>query len=66
MMKKDIIFWGVSIDIKHEENLKKIKNIFAFSKEIYVRDQGSLETLKKLSLHAEVILDPVFSDNGEI
>lgn len=65
-MKKDIIFWWISIDIKIEENLKKIQKIFSTGKEIYVRDTSSFELLQKLWVHSEIILDPVFNDNWEI
>ncbi len=66
MMKKDIIFYWVSIDIKTEENLKKIKKIFSTGKEIYVRDKASFELLQDLWVKSEIILDPVFHDNGSI
>lgn len=66
MLKKEIIIFWVSIDIKHNKNLEKIKKIFSNAKEIFVRDNASFELLQNLWIHSEIILDPVFSDNWEI
>lgn len=66
MLKKDIIIYWVSIDIKYRQNLEKIKKIFWNAKEIFVRDNSSFELLKELWVKSEIILDPVFYDNGKI
>lgn len=66
MLKKEIIIFWVSIDIKHNKNLEKIKKIFSNAKEVFVRDNSSFELLKDLWIKSEIILDPVFSDNWEI
>ena len=66
IFKKDIIFYGVSIDVKYEENLGKIKRIFSSWNEVYVRDQASFNLLKDLWISSQIILDPVFHDNKEV
>lgn len=66
MLKKEIIIFWVSIDIKHNKNLEKIKKIFSNAKEVFVRDNASFELLQNLWIHSEIILDTVFSDNWEI
>lgn len=65
VMKKEVIFWGVSIDIKHRYNDITVRDIFSNAKEIYVRDESSKNYLAGLGILAEQILDPVFYDNGE-
>lgn len=62
-LKKDIIFYWLSIDIKDQKNLKKIKRIFSVWTEIYVRDKHSFELLQNLQIKSQIILDPVFYDN---
>lgn len=66
MLKKEIIIFWVSIDIKHNKNLEKINRIFSCVKEIFVRDNASFELLQNLWIKSEVILDPVFYDNWEV
>lgn len=66
IFKKEIIIFWVSIDIKYEKNLWKIKKIFWNAKEIFVRDKLSFNLLKNLWIKSEIILDPVFLDNWEI
>lgn len=66
MLKKEIIIFWVSIDIKHNKNLEKIKKIFSNAKEVFVRDNASFELLQNLWIKSEVILDPVFYDNWEV
>lgn len=65
IMKKDLIFFWVSIDIKNRENLEKIKKIFSLWNEVYVRDDASFKLLKDLWVSSQIILDPVFYDNWE-
>ena len=66
IFKKDIIFYGVSLDIKNTWNFWVVKEIFAPAKEVYVRDNASSEFLLSLWISSQIILDPVFSDNGEV
>lgn len=66
MLKKEIIIFWVSIDIKHNKNLEKIKKIFSNAKEVFVRDNASFELLQNLWIKSEIILDPVFYDNWEV
>lgn len=66
IFKKEIIIFWVSIDIKYKKNLWKIKKIFSSAKEIFVRDEASFNLLESLWIKSEIILDPVFLDNGKI
>lgn len=66
IFKKDILFYGVSLDIKNPGNFPVIKEIFTPAKEVYVRDTASSEFLLSLWISSQIILDPVFSDNGEV
>ncbi len=61
--KKDVIFWWVSIDVKLDENILKVKKIFQNSHLIYVRDKASVDFLEKLWINSTQINDPVFYDN---
>lgn len=65
MFKKEIIIFWVSIDIKYEKNLQKIKKIFSNAKKVFVRDNASSNLLQNLAIKSDIILDPVFSDNWE-
>lgn len=61
--KKDIIFYGVSIEIKNDSpSLKIIQEIFKSAKEIYVRNKNSSDLLIYLWIESEIIDDPVFYD----
>lgn len=62
--KKIIIYW-VSIETKKLSSKSKIKNIFSRADEIYVRNNSSANYLADLGITSQLILDPVFSDNGE-
>jgi len=62
ILKKDLIFYWVSLDIKNKKNYSKIKNIFKKSSEIYVRDKISYEFLANLWINSNIIKDPVFYD----
>jgi len=62
--RKDIIFYGVWIDIKYDNNLDKIKKIFLWAKEIFVRDNNSRDILKKFWIESKIVLDPVFYDKN--
>ncbi len=65
LLKKDLVIFWVSIDIKLNKNLSTIHKIFSQAKEVYVRDNASFELLKNIWVSSEIILDPVFSDNGQ-
>lgn len=65
LLKKDLVIFWVSIDIKWSKNLSSIHKIFSQAKEVYVRDNASFELLKNIWVASEIILDPVFSDNGK-
>lgn len=62
---KKYIFFRVSIDIKNDENIKKITRIFKNAKEISVRDNQSSELLNSLNIVNSIELDPVFFDNWD-
>lgn len=62
---KKIIFYGVSIDVKKEENKVLLKEIFSSAYKVFVRDFHSLQVLKELWINSSLVLDPVFYDNGE-
>ncbi len=64
--RKKFIFYAVWINIKNEENKKKLKSIFDKSYKVYVRDSYSALTLKEIWIESEVIDDPVFFDKDEI
>ncbi len=63
--RKKVVFYAVWINIKNEENLKKLKKICKKVYKIYVRDFFSYETLKKIWINSEIIPDPVFFDDLE-
>ena len=62
---KKIYFFRVWIDIKQEENLKKLKNIFKKYYKITVRDQNSKNILDFINIESKIEKDPVFYDDGE-
>jgi len=61
--KIDIVFYWVWIDIKNQDNLEKLKTIFKWAKDIFVRDSNSQNILEKIWIKSKIILDPVFNDN---
>lgn len=61
--RKKVVFYAIWINIKNEENLKKLKKIYKKVYKIYVRDFSSYETLKKIWIDSEIIPDPVFFDS---
>lgn len=63
--RKKIYFFRVGIDIKSEENLKILKNIFKKSYKITVRDENSKNILDFIWIQAQIEKDPVFYDSGE-
>lgn len=65
IFQKELIFFGVSIDLKQEKNRLLFKKIAGKADTISVRDQTSYDFLQTLSLDSHLIADPVFSDNGK-
>lgn len=63
--RKKVIFYWVSIDIQKPESAEKIREIFTGAYRIFVRDSYSANILKALNIKSEVVLDPVFFDNGD-
>lgn len=64
IFRKKIIFLGISIEVKNEENQKKLaKWLQSFSKKyikIFPRDKNSTKILEKFGLPAETLYDSVF------
>ncbi len=60
---KKVIFYAVGINITYTENLPKLKKIFKWVKDVFVRDSYSFDLLKKQWILSEIIDDPVFYDN---
>ena len=65
IFRKNLIFYAVSINIKHKQNLYLVKKLFSLWDEIFVRDEFSANTLKWLKIKSNLILDPVFYDNKD-
>ncbi len=61
--RKKIYFFRISVDIKDERNLKKVKKIFKNAYKIELRDLNSKKILDDLWFDSKVCLDPVFYDN---
>ncbi len=64
-LRKKVIFYGISIDIRDENNYPYISAIFSKADEIHVRDKYSQKLLKSLWIESHLMVDPVFSDNWE-
>ena len=64
-LRRKIVFYWVSIDVRDEKNYEYISDIFSKAAEIYVRDEYSHRLLQSLGIKSEVIVDPVFYDRGE-
>ena len=63
-LRKKIEFFRIWINIKQENNLKLIKNIFSWNNiKISVRDNYSFSLLKDLWIKSKIKKDPVFYDN---
>ncbi|PZM84976.1 hypothetical protein DLH72_02570 [Candidatus Gracilibacteria bacterium] len=62
---KKIYFFRLGIDIKNEENLKKLKNIFKKYFKVVVRDKNSKNILDHIGVSSEIQKDPVFYDDGD-
>ncbi len=62
--RKKLIFYGVWISIKNQNNNYKLKKIFSKNSEIYVRDSLSNIYLKNLWINSSLVVDPVFYDNS--
>lgn len=61
--RKKIYFFRIWIDIKKEENLKKLKKIFKKYYKVVVRDQNSKNILDYISVKSQIRRDPVFYDD---
>lgn len=61
--KKKIYFFRVWIDVKKEENLKKLRKIFKSYFKVIVRDQNSKNILDFIWVESEIRRDPVFYDD---
>lgn len=59
---KKIYFFRVWIDVKNEENLKKLRKIFKNPYKVVVRDENSKNILDFIGVKSEVRRDPVFYD----
>jgi polysaccharide pyruvyl transferase WcaK-like protein len=59
---KKVSFFRVWIDIKNNDNLKKIEKLFKNSSNVSVRDNNSYELLKGLWIESVIENDPVFFD----
>ena len=56
---------GINIDESNQNSRDKLKKIFKKASKVEVRDEYSRSVLKKIDINSEIILDPVFYDNGE-
>ena len=61
--RKKIYFYAIWIDIKQEENFKKLSKILKKSWKITVRDEKSQKQLENIWIQSEIIDDPVMNDN---
>jgi len=64
-LRKKVIFYGISIDVRDEKNYPYLQAVFSKADEIHVRDRYSQKLLKSLDIESELIIDPVFYDNGD-
>ncbi|QFR39642.1 hypothetical protein A9Q91_05475 [Candidatus Gracilibacteria bacterium 28_42_T64] len=62
---KKVLFYAIGLNIKNRKNYKKIKQIFSGNTEVTVRDSYSYNLLEELGIESKIILDPVFSDDGD-
>jgi len=64
-LRKKVVFYGISIDVRNESNYPYISAIFWKADEIHVRDTYSQKLLKSLGIESSLIIDPVFLDAWE-
>ena len=64
-LRKKVIFYGVSIDVRNEKNYPYLSSIFSKADEIHVRDRYSQKLLRSLGIESILMVDPVFCDAGE-
>jgi len=62
---KKLYFYAVWVDIKQQENNKKLKKIFRTAYKVTVRDKKSQEQLKNIGIKSKVVDDPVMQDAEE-
>ncbi|NDK08734.1 hypothetical protein EOM39_05850 [Candidatus Gracilibacteria bacterium] len=60
--RKKVIFYAIGLNIKNEENYKKVEKIFKNATKVFVRDMYSFKLLQSLGIKSEIIEDPVFCD----
>lgn len=60
--RKKVIFYAIWLNIKNEENYKKVEKIFKNATKVFVRDMYSFKLLQSLWIKSEIIEDPVFCD----
>lgn len=60
--RKKLYFYAVWIDIKSEDNRKKLKKIFKWAWKITVRDIKSQHQLLDIWIKSEIVDDPVMND----
>ncbi len=64
--RKKVYFYAVWVDIKQEENCKKLEKIFRNSYKITVRDKKSQQQLDTLWIKSEIVDDPVMQDSDKL
>jgi len=60
LFRSQVCFLNVSIEVREEENLRKLKNLFSVRDIILVRDLPSAQKLAQIAVESEVIGDSVF------
>lgn len=60
--RKKVYFYALGIDIKNEENIEKLEQIFKNAWKITLRDIKSWEQLKKIGIESDIVDDPVMSE----
>lgn len=61
---KKVLYNAIWIDIKNNNNLKILKNIFSWDVDITVRDNNTYKILKNISVDSKIVKDPVFYDKS--
>ncbi len=60
IFRKQVIFLGISVEVKNEDNQKKLAKIFRKNDKIFPRDERSTQILQKFGVSAEAMYDSVF------
>lgn len=61
---RKVCFFGISMEIAKEENLRFFRGFFQEEDTVLVRDERSRELLAEIGVQAEVIVDPVLLGKG--